>query len=331
MFFSVVIPVYNVERYLDQCIQSILNQDFNDYEIILVDDGSDDSSGGICDKYSKKYKNINVIHKKNEGLLLARRTGLRNCQGEYVIHCDSDDYFAPGSFKIIFEAIQKYHPDMVMFGYEVVDDKSNIIEKHYRVFENNRLFISDKYDICYKLATTTWLNNLVTKVVKRTLIDTNFDYSGYHNIKMGEDLLQVIPLVRNCQRFVYLAKPLYKYRFNQTGISKNIKVSYLWNYFIVSKRLEKLIKSEAENVLTDFYIRFEYDVYKYFLRFMKQGIKKKEYIRIYKKVNNYPIYIQSRKIVNKNIRNIILRIAITPGFFWIVSNIVKMFLKNKNF
>ncbi len=331
MFFSVVIPVYNVEKYLNRCIQSILDQNFSDYEIILVDDGSDDFSGEICDKYSKEHKNINVIHKKNEGLLLARRTGLENCQGEYIIHCDSDDYFAPGAFKLIFEAIQKYQADMVMFGYEVVNNKSNIIEKHYNVFENNRLFINDKYDICHELANTTWLNNLVTKVVKKTLIDISFDYSVYHNIKMGEDLLQVVPLIRNCQRFVYLAEPLYKYRFNNDGISKNIRVSYLWNYLTVSKRLEELIKNEAGNVLTDFYIRFEYDVYKYFLRFMKQGIKKKEYIQIYKKVNNYSIYIKSQKIVNRNIRNIILKTVTKPGFFWLAANLVKMFLGNRNF
>lgn len=331
MFFSIIIPVYNVERYLNQCVQSILNQDFNDYEIVLVDDGSNDSSGKICDKYSEEYKNISVIHKKNEGLLLARRTGLKNCQGKYVIHCDSDDYFAPGSFRTIFDVIQEYQVDMVMFGYEVVDDKFNVIEKHYNVFEDKRLFINDKYDICHELATTTWLNNLVTKVVKRAFIDISFDYSEYHNIKMGEDLLQVIPLIRNCQKFVYLAEPFYKYRFNPNGISKNISINYLWNYFTVSESLEKLIKSETGNVLIDFYTRFEYDVYKYFVRFMKQGIKRREYVQIYKKVNNNSIYIESQKIVNGNIRNIILKIATKPRFFWIVTSMVRIFLGNKDF
>ena len=92
MDISIVIPVYNVQAYLGECIDSVLNQSKEAYEIILVDDGSTDQSGDICDDYSRKYKQIRTIHKKNEGLGFARNTGLENVTSDYVIFIDSDDY-----------------------------------------------------------------------------------------------------------------------------------------------------------------------------------------------------------------------------------------------
>ena len=90
MKFSVLIPVYNVEGYLEKCLDSIINQNFDDYEIIIVDDGSTDQSGVLCDTYRKRYPNkITVIHKKNEGLMLARRDAIRMAKGEYFIFVDT--------------------------------------------------------------------------------------------------------------------------------------------------------------------------------------------------------------------------------------------------
>ena len=94
MLISIIVPVYNVENYLKECIDSILRQEFRDYEIILVDDGSKDDSGKICDEYGKKYSFISVIHKKNGGLSDARNFGLKIAKGEYILFIDSDDYIA---------------------------------------------------------------------------------------------------------------------------------------------------------------------------------------------------------------------------------------------
>lgn len=114
MLFSVVIPVYNVEKYLDQCIQSVLSQDYSDYEIILVDDGSTDSSSLICDNYSKQYKQIKTIHKENGGLSDARNAGIKHAEGDYICFIDSDDYWSEFSVlsKLSCE-IDKKHPDII--------------------------------------------------------------------------------------------------------------------------------------------------------------------------------------------------------------------------
>ena len=92
--FSIIVPVYNVEKYLTKCIDSILEQTFSDFEVILVDDGSTDNCGIICDQYVEKDDRIQVIHKKNEGLVCARKTGISKASGQYILNVDSDDYIS---------------------------------------------------------------------------------------------------------------------------------------------------------------------------------------------------------------------------------------------
>ena len=280
MFFSVVVPVYNVEKYLGECLQSLSAQSFRDFEIILVDDGSTDNSGKLCDEFAKCHDNAKVIHKKNEGLLLARRTGIRECTGDFIIHCDSDDYIASDALEKISEVIVTNHPDMVMYGYDVVDDERAIKEEHFTVFADYQTFDEEnKEELILQLCSSTWLNNMVTKATRRELVDVDEDYTEFKSLKMGEDLFQVIPLVKQCKSFVYIAKPLYFYRYNPAGMSKNINRSYLDNHFMVSDRLYELLRNEevTQGTLISFYNRYVKDLYKYVLRFVKAECGKEEF------------------------------------------------------
>lgn len=99
---SVIVPVYKAEKYLRKCVDSILNQTFSNFELILVDDGSPDQSGQICDEYAGKDKRINVIHKKNDGVSAARQSGLDASSGDYVIHADPDDWVEPQMLKELY-------------------------------------------------------------------------------------------------------------------------------------------------------------------------------------------------------------------------------------
>ena len=120
---SVVIPVYNVEKYLAECVDSVLNQTYKDYEIILVDDGATDSSGAMCDAYAQIDPRIRVIHRPNGGLSAARNTGLRAAQGEYVYFLDSDDYIEPCALEHLIMTAEKEHADVVFFdGYVFFDE-----------------------------------------------------------------------------------------------------------------------------------------------------------------------------------------------------------------
>lgn len=131
---SVVIPVYNVEKYLQICIDSVLSQTYKDIEIILVDDGSTDSSGIICDKYADKNNNIIVIHKKNAGLGMARNSALKAVKGDFVYFLDSDDYIEPDQIEIMYNAIIENNVDACFVGYIAVNDSGNVLGK--RIYED---------------------------------------------------------------------------------------------------------------------------------------------------------------------------------------------------
>lgn len=126
---SVIIPVYNVEKYLEYCLTSVINQTYVNNEIILIDDGSTDKSGYICDKWANKYKNIKVIHQKNKGLSGARNTGLNNANGEYITFLDSDDYIHPQMLEILEYGISKENADLSLGFIETVNNFNNSFSK----------------------------------------------------------------------------------------------------------------------------------------------------------------------------------------------------------
>ena len=126
---SVIVPVYNVERYLKRCIESIINQTYKDLEIILVDDGSTDSSGNICDEYKKIDKRISVIHKKNGGLSDARNEGLKVVTGTYIAFVDSDDFLDLDMYEYMQKNIEKENADIVICGTKIDYDNGKIIVK----------------------------------------------------------------------------------------------------------------------------------------------------------------------------------------------------------
>ena len=333
MFFSILVPVYNVEKYIKICLDSLLAQDFRDFEIILIDDGSTDKSGEICDQYAAIDKRIKVIHKKNEGLLLARRTGISAAKGKYLMHCDSDDYIALNTLREIYNSIIEKNYDMVMFGYDVVNDAGEVIEKHSDVFENNAVFgKKDKEDIVYKLVSTSWLNNMVTKLCKRECVDVNSDYKQFSDIQMGEDLFQVIPLVEQSNSFLYMAKPYYKYRFNQNGMSKNYKISYLENHVKISNRLFHLCDSigASDSTYAAFFDRYEHDIYKYLLRFLKQGISLSDYKDLYDEIKQDEL-LKKSKDYRSHMRqsNAVFRIMLQPSFYVISKFVAKTILSQK--
>lgn len=333
MLLSIIVPVYNTEKYLKKCLDSILEQDFSNYEIILIDDGSKDNSGKICDEYSLRDDRIRVVHKMNEGLLLARREGIKIAKGEYIMHCDSDDYLADNALERIVSLIEKTNPDMLMFGYDVVNDNDEILENHYDVFDNDARFDEkNKEDILFALANTTWINNIWSKVSRRDVVDIESDYTPYKDIKMGEDVLQIIPLIDKSRSFVYIGEPLYKYRSNPESLSRNFKLSYLDNHYRVSKRLLCLLQDNdvSEKTIVSFYDRYVHDIYKYLLRFLKQGIFYEEYRTMYEEMRNQELYKNAKAYKTKmRISNTFLSLLLHPSFYPLAKLSAKTILSGK--
>ena len=135
MLFSVIVPIYNIEKYLRRCIDSVLAQTFDDYELILVDDGSPDNCPAICDEYALRDSRIKVIHKENGGLVSARQAGMELAVGDYVFHLDGDDAICDDALESAYKIISEKNPDIISFSYrscisgEVGDVVNDIVDE----------------------------------------------------------------------------------------------------------------------------------------------------------------------------------------------------------
>ncbi len=150
---SIIVPVYNVEKYLKRCIDSILKQTFTDYEVILVDDGSNDKSCEICDKYAEEHSNFKVIHKKNEGLGLARNSGLEVVQGSYVTFLDSDDYYETRHLDNMYRCLKNNNADTCFSGYKKIYNNREVEFFHVckgQVFANEEIIHNVLSKMCGK-------------------------------------------------------------------------------------------------------------------------------------------------------------------------------------
>lgn len=246
MLFSICIPVYNTSKYLDECLQSVLRQTETDYEIVLVNDGSTDNSGAICDRYAAEYSQIRVIHKENEGLLMTRRRGFREARGDWFICLDSDDALNdPDALKKIRCIVEKKDADLVIYNYiygsETISERP---DRNISLFDypDGHIFAGEaKQELYHKLLLGKFLNPIVIKAVSRKIVDLDVDYTQWKDSlvrSQAEDLLQTLPILDAAQRVAYLKEPLYFYRWNPGSISKNVRPDYYYAYRTVYQRTD---------------------------------------------------------------------------------------------
>lgn len=238
MFFSIVIPVYNVEKYLEECVESILEQDFSDYELILVDDGAKDSSGSICDRYSKQYEFIKTIHKPNGGQADARNVGAAAASGEYIIYIDSDDYIINDKFlSDVHNHILLNDAEIVMYKFSKYFDERNELEKCTFSFPDTEKFKGDelllemvKKDAYYGMA---W-----TKAFKRSK-GVEFDTS-----LVCEDMDWFFNLLSNTDNFTVIDKEYIAYRQRAGSVTSTLRIKNLTDFIYT---LEKWSKKVADS------------------------------------------------------------------------------------
>ena len=214
VLFSIVIPVYNTEKYLDYCLQSILKQSYSSYEIILVDDGSKDKSGKICDNYKKKYPDIlSVIHQENKGQFLSRTAGIQIATGEFIFCVDSDDAIAEGTLDFLQKKITKYNLDVILFDFVHMYANNNIKKEQKKsIFPEGMV---TKEDVFEKIISSSEINSLCTKVCRRSLFHNQVKINeNYSDIRQGEDLLQLLPIIANANKMYYTHHSFYQYRIN---------------------------------------------------------------------------------------------------------------------
>ena len=211
MFFSIIIPIYNVEKYLDESIKSILNQNFRDFELILVDDGSTDESGKICDKYVEFDERVKVIHKKNEGSGSARNTGIASAKGKYCYFPDSDDILAGNALEKIYKEINEYEADIYVFSYMVgtrnSDKTINIVKKEqYSDAEVVRKkYEKYMYDDDYSIQGAPWNKVFKTSIIKEKKVE-------YPNLKRHQDEVFIARYMDKITKKVKISSQvIYKY------------------------------------------------------------------------------------------------------------------------
>ena len=200
---SIIVPVYDVERYLPKCMDSILAQTFTDFELILVEDGSPDNCPALCDAAAEKDARIRVIHQKNGGLSAARNAGLDAARGEWIGFVDSDDYIAPEMYEVLYQAVQSTGADLALCDYVEVDETGALyppmhISLAEQVFTGRELL---------KNATDTMIQPAWNKLYRRAI----FAQLRYPEGKLNEDLFLIPEVCLQIQKAVVVPKALYYY------------------------------------------------------------------------------------------------------------------------
>lgn len=217
---SVLVPVYNVEKTLDRCLQSILNQTFKDFEIILVNDGSTDNSGALCDEYAEKYDCIRVIHKENEGLGPTRNVGIKEAKGEFVYHCDSDDWLKEDLLEKAYKAITETNSDVVVFGYNIYTEKEGDIIPYGVVSVSDAVYTDGKQ--VKDFFTDQYFNSFVVlsacnRMCRRSFLIENELF--FPALRRSQDVAYSLLLFDHIERLVTLKESFYCY-IVQPGVYK---------------------------------------------------------------------------------------------------------------
>lgn len=217
---SVIIPVYNVEKYLRHCLESMVAQTYRELEIILVDDGSTDSSGLICDEYARQYDNITACHKDNGGLSDARNYGLARSSGEYVAFLDSDDWAEPEMYERLHGAMVTHDADIAVCNHYVHQDGKKSVNKH---FDKREPLVLSSDEALESVLSNVYFSYMVnTKLYKRRIaLETPF-VKGL----LFEDIVFTPSTLLKAKSVVYLPEPLFNYRIRKNSISHTLKQLY---------------------------------------------------------------------------------------------------------
>lgn len=234
---SVIVPVYKAEQYLERCVKSILEQTYQNFELILVDDGSPDGSPNLCDKWAEKDNRVHVIHKKNGGASSARNAGLKIAKGTWIAFVDSDDWLDKTAFKTLYDLAIRYDVPMAIGGMKVIQDDTGTqaIAKEETIV----LSQTDLLERFFRLKGEPDTHSVCGAIIQRDILD------GYTFIegKMNEDVEVCYYLARKCEAAVYTDAPLYNYFKNVEGVTnsgfskKKLDLLDVWE--VVQKQVEQ--------------------------------------------------------------------------------------------
>ncbi len=248
MDISVVIPVFNTEKYLSTCIESVIQQEKVSFEIILVDDGSTDSSPSICDNYASKYSNIRSIHIQNSGPATAKNVGLKLAKGNYVALTDSDDKMEADMLIKMIDAAYNHKADIVCCNYKTIDEDGNL---SYFEYTNQEYVLNHEEGLIHFFSKDKIYSQCWTKIYRRQML---YEYrieniSGLHT---DEDILFNIQSFSHAQKTIIIDEPLYEYTHRLNSLArgyfkKNIS-QYIDNRIKRINITQDIVRQETEAV-----------------------------------------------------------------------------------
>lgn len=272
--FSIIVPVYKVERYLPQCVESILKQDFADFELLLIDDGSPDNCGAICDCYAQKDARVSVIHKENGGLSSARNCGMEAAVGEYILFLDSDDYWdRADTLTLVYTAFSSNDSDVVLLKHRTLDMQTGELTSGDIPGSNEeiaRMTYSQQLEFSISLQlfdTCAW-----NKAFRRSLMETN-DLYFIQGI-IAEDIDWAARLALAAQKLAIVDKPVHVYRKGRPGaITTSLKLK---NLIDTKGSIERCLDYVADRNLDPVFENayFSYVAYRYVIWMAESAVVK---------------------------------------------------------
>lgn len=260
-YVSIIVPIYKVpEKYLRRCIESLIKQTYEKIEIMLVDDGSPDNCGAICDEYAEKESKIKVIHQENKGLCGARNAGVKQATSEWIMFVDGDDWVESNMCEELIKAVQE-NVDIICCGMIKDYETKKIYYEYDSVYEDGKVY-STKEELIYmrKMLLNFNGNNAcaVAKLIKRQLIQ---EYNIYHNkeLKQGAEALEFnLRLFEKAKAIKFIKKHLYHYIYNDESIS--MKHSEANHYMVLNcfKKIYETIEGQDQEIIDWFYNRLLY-------------------------------------------------------------------------
>lgn len=237
---SVIVPVYNVEKYLDRCITSLLHQTYKNYEILLIDDGSKDSSGMLCDIYAGNYENVSVFHKTNGGLGSARNYGIDRAKGKYICFVDSDDQVEENYLSILYNAITTNKADVCVCGYYY---SANNILASYPFFDR----VIDTPEMLKMFACgNSFFNFAWNKLYKKDIIERMpIRFSDRH---CAEDMYFNVIYYRYTNKIATVEKPLYTYYVNLESLSNGRRKGFWEDMLLIYNTLETTCRLKSVSI-----------------------------------------------------------------------------------
>lgn len=229
---SIVLPIYNVEKYLDRCVKSVINQTYRNLEILLVDDGSPDDCPQKCEEWGKKDSRIKVIHKANAGLGYARNTGIENASGEYICFFDSDDYIDPSTVEKAYNIAHKNNSDMVLFGHYDVNAQGKIVRTYIPAIDKESYVGSEVQEVLLPdlvsdnpatgKSTNLWLSACFCMYSMKLILENNWRFASERDI-ISEDVYSLLRLYRNVEKVTIIPEAFYYYCENSTSLTHTYK------------------------------------------------------------------------------------------------------------